>query len=290
MFDSSKPNTPQEEVINNDPYFLGIRFNESSKSYFFSCKENTYKLNDNIVVETARGLELGICSIAPMPMSCYKLNLSLKPIIRLATEEDLKLDESNKELAKESFKICAEEIANLKLDMNLTSCEYTLDRSKVIFNYLANERVDFRVLLTVLAAKLKKRIELRQIGTRDKAKLVGGLGVCGLQLCCATFLNEFDGISINRAKNQMLSLNIPKLSGHCDKLICCLKFEDDTYTEAKKEFPHIGFRFFMNNIQYKVTSVNIMTKVVKIESQEDIQFIHIDELKKYLPKDYNKHE
>ena len=190
--------------------------------------------------------------------------------------------EENIKLAKESFLICYKEVNNLGLDMNLISCEYTLDRTKVIISYLASERVDFRELLKVLAAKLKCRIELRQIGTRDKAKIIGGIGICGLQLCCTTFLNEFDGISINRAKNQMLSLNIPKLSGHCGKLICCLKYEDDTYTNLRKDFPNIGHKFNYNGTQYRVSSMNVITRIVKIETPDDVQFIPLDELKKYL--------
>ncbi len=221
-------------------------------------------------------------SILPQPISAYNLKLELKPITRIATDEDIKRFEENTALAKESFAVCYKEIGNLNLDMNLIYCEYTLDRSKVIFSYLANERVDFRELLKVLAAKLKCRIELRQIGTRDKAKIIGGIGTCGLPLCCTSFLNEFDGISINRAKNQMLSLNIPKLSGHCGKLICCLKFEDDTYTELKQDFPRLGQRFVMNGNQYKITSMNVITRIIKIESPDDVQFLPLDDIKKYL--------
>ncbi|MGM9858371.1 MAG: stage 0 sporulation family protein [Bacilli bacterium] len=267
---------------NENQYFVGVRFNESGKSYFFSTNEKLLKIADKVVVETARGLEIGIVSILPQDISTYNFKLELKPVLRIATEEDIAKFEENIKLAKESFITCYKEVNNLGLDMNLTSCEYTLDRTKVIFSYLASERVDFRELLKVLAAKLKCRIELRQIGTRDKAKIIGGIGICGLQLCCTTFLNEFDGISINRAKNQMLSLNIPKLSGHCGKLICCLKYEDDTYTNLKKDFPNIGHKFNYNGAQYRVSSMNVITRIVKIETPDDVQFIPLDELKKYL--------
>ena len=275
-----------ETVLNNNnkenQYFVGVRFNESGKSYFFSTSEKLLKIADKVVVETARGLEIGIVSILPQDISSYNFKLELKPVLRIATEEDITKFEENIKLAKESFLICYKEVNNLGLDMNLTSCEYTLDRTKVIFSYLASERVDFRELLKVLAAKLKCRIELRQIGTRDKAKIIGGIGICGLQLCCTTFLNEFDGISINRAKNQMLSLNIPKLSGHCGKLICCLKYEDDTYTSLRKDFPNIGHKSNYNGTQYRVSSMNVITRIVKIETPDDVQFIPLDELKKYL--------
>ena len=275
-----------ETVLNNNnkenQYFVGVRFNESGKSYFFSTSEKLLKIADKVVVETARGLEIGIVSILPQDISSYNFKLELKPVLRIATEEDITKFEENIKLAKESFLICYKEVNNLGLDMNLISCEYTLDRTKVIISYLASERVDFRELLKVLAAKLKCRIELRQIGTRDKAKIIGGIGICGLQLCCTTFLNEFDGISINRAKNQMLSLNIPKLSGHCGKLICCLKYEDDTYTNLRKDFPNIKHKFNYNKTQYHISSINIITHIVKIETPDDVQFIPLDELKKYL--------
>ena len=145
---------------------------------------------------------------------------------------------------------------------------------------MSDDRVDFRELLKILASKLHTRIELRQIGPRDKAKMIGGIGICGLPLCCSTFLNEFDGIGINKAKNQMLAINVPKLSGHCGKLICCLKFEDDIYTEEKQKYPDIGTKIWIDKVEYTVTNVNIITGVVKIENPEDIKFIHIDELNK----------
>ena len=164
--------------------------------------------------------------------------------------------------------------------MNLISCEYTLDKSKVLFSYLADDRVDFRELLKVLASKLHTRIELRQIGSRDKAKMIGGLGICGLPLCCSTFLNEFDGISINRAKNQMLAINIPKLSGQCGKLICCLKYEDDAYTEERKRFPDLGSKVFIDKVEFTVTNINIISNVVKVENPDDIKFLPLDEFNK----------
>ena len=164
--------------------------------------------------------------------------------------------------------------------MNLISCEYTLDRTKVLFTYLADERVDFRELLKALASKLHTRIELRQIGTRDKSKMIGGLGICGLPLCCSTFLNEFDGISIARAKNQMLAINIPKLSGHCGKLMCCLKYEDDTYTDLKKKFPEIGYKVFIEKKQYTVSNINVISNVIKVENEDDIKVLSYEDFVK----------
>ncbi len=264
-------------------YFVGVRFNESGKAYFFSTDISSLKMNDEVIVETTRGIELGKVTSSPLPIKEYHLNLELKPILRQATDIDSRLHFENGIKAKESMTVCLDAIKSLNLDMNLISCEYTLDRTKVIFSYLANDRVDFRELLKILASKLKCRIELRQIGTRDKAKIVGGIGICGLPLCCSTFLNEFDGISINRAKNQLLSLNIPKLSGHCGKLICCLKYEDDDYTTLRKEFPKMGAKVMFNNEVYRITSMNVLTRVIKIERPDDVQFITLEDFKKLEP-------
>lgn len=282
-------NIPVSEEIQNIKYdyFVAIKLNESAKAYYFSTNFDDLKPGDNVVIETVRGLELGKVDSLSQPMSKYKLSLELKPVLRKATDEDIKLYKENIELAKNSYEVCLEEIKKLNLDMRLITSEYTLDLSKVIFSYLADDRVDFRELLKALASRLHCRIELRQIGTRDKAKVVGGIGICGLPLCCATFLNEFDGISINRAKNQMLSLNIPKLSGHCGKLICCLKYEDETYTDLKKDFPKIGTRLIYNNEQYRISSMNVLTRTIKIEKADDVQFISLDEVNKCLKEKKN---
>lgn len=284
--DNNIPVSEETQNIKYD-YFVAIKLNESAKAYYFSTNFDDLKLGDNVVIETVRGLELGKVDSLSQPMSKYKLSLELKPVLRKATDEDVKQYKENIELAKNSYEVCLEEIKKLNLDMRLITSEYTLDRSKVIFSYLADDRVDFRELLKALASRLHCRIELRQIGTRDKAKVVGGIGICGLPLCCATFLNEFDGISINRAKNQMLSLNIPKLSGHCGKLICCLKYEDETYTDLKKDFPKIGTRLIYNNEQYRISSMNVLTRTIKIEKADDVQFISLDEVNKCLKDNKN---
>ena len=271
------------EVIDNSIYksFLGVRFFNTPRAYFFGLKEDEpYKLGDKVVVETMRGLEMGEVAIEPISMDKYENELGLKPVLRRATSVDEKIYAANQKDAISALEIGKREAEKLELDMNFISCEYTLDRTKVIFSYVADERVDFRELLKCLASQLHTRIELRQIGSRDKAKMIGGVGICGLPLCCSTFLNEFDGISINRAKNQMLAINIPKLSGHCGKLICCLKYEDDIYSEERKNFPELGTRLFIDKVEYTVTSVNIISKVVKIENDEDVKFLPLDELSK----------
>ena len=278
----------QEEVKNEYTHFVGVRFTNTPRAYFFGVKDIELSVDDKVVVETIRGTELGTVAIEPISISKYSNGLLLKPILRKATDTDIKLSEINQKDAVFAMDICQAEVKKLNLDMNLISCEYTLDKSKVLFSYLADDRVDFRELLKVLASKLHTRIELRQIGSRDKAKMIGGLGVCGLPLCCSTFLNEFDGISINRAKNQMLAINIPKLSGQCGKLICCLKYEDDAYTEERKIFPELGSRFFIDKVEYTVTSVNILSKVIKIENDDDIKFLPLDDFIKQTGFDKRK--
>jgi len=274
-------NTPKQEEIKNEyTHFVGVKFSNTPRAYFFGIKDLELKLDDKVVVETVRGIELGTIAIEPISIKKYSNGLLLKPVLRKATDTDIKLAEINQKDAVFAMEICDTEAKKLNLDMNLISCEYTLDKSKVLFSYLADERVDFRELLKILAAKLHTRIELRQIGSRDKAKMIGGLGSCGLPLCCSTFLNEFDGISINRAKNQMLAINIPKLSGQCGKLICCLKYEDDCYTEERAKYPDLGSRFFIDKVEYTVTSVNILSSVVKIENEDDIKFLPLEEFVK----------
>ena len=184
----------QEETKYNYTHFVGVKFSNTPRAYFFGSENLELKLDDKVIVETVRGIELGIVAIEPMSIDKYSNSLLLKPILRKATDTDIKLSEINQKDAVFAMEICAAEVKKLNLDMNLIFCEYTLDKSKVLFSYLADDRVDFRELLKVLASKLHTRIELRQIGSRDKAKMIGGLGSCGLPLCCSTFLNEFDGI------------------------------------------------------------------------------------------------
>ena len=281
------------EEINNPTadytHFVGVKFANTPRAYFFGVKDIDLVIDDKVVVETVRGFELGTVAIEPISIDKYSNSLLLKPIIRKASETDIKLAENNQKDAVYALEVCQNEVKKLNLDMNLISCEYTLDKSKVLFSYLADDRVDFRELLKVLASRLHTRIELRQIGSRDKAKMIGGLGVCGLPLCCSSFLNEFDGISINRAKNQMLAINIPKLSGQCGKLICCLKYEDDAYSEERKKYPELGTKIFIDKTEFTVTSINILSRVVKVENADDIKFLPLEDFNKqtnYKRKDH----
>ena len=273
---------PKPEIIDNSIYshFVGIKFASNPRAYFFGVKDDSLKIGDIVVVDTAKGMELGEVAIEPMTIANYTSQLGLKPILRVASEVDKKVYAANLKDAVYALEICKAEAAKLNLNMTLISCEYTLDKSKVLFSYLAEDRVDFRELLKVLASKLHTRIELRQIGSRDKAKMIGGLGICGLPLCCSTFLNEFDGISITRAKNQMLAINIPKLSGQCGKLICCLKYEDDTYLEERKKYPPLGTKVFIDKIEYTLTNINIVSKVLKVENSDDVKFLSWEDFQK----------
>jgi len=259
----------KKEETKSYKYVVGVSFEKAFQTYYFGSDSDEYNLNDYVVVETVRGLELGKVKIATQNAKDVSLSTALKPIIRKATEEDIKKDKTNKEKIKDAERVFSESVTNLKLDMHLVGGEFTLDGNKVIFTYIADERVDFRELLKVLATKLHCRIELRQIGARDRAKIVGGLGPCGLPLCCNTFLSDFEGISINMAKNQLLALNIAKLSGQCGKLSCCLKYEDSLYTELKTGLPKLNQKVGYHNEEFKVTSINVLSKTIRLENKEE---------------------
>lgn len=270
----------ENNYTNTFTHYVGISFNNAFRAYYFGVNNIPLEKGDKVVVETVRGIELGFVANELIPIENYRSELALKPVIRKATDVDIRLYENNLKDAQIALEICKTEVKNLNLNMNLISCEYTLDKSKVLFSYLADDRVDFRELLKVLASKLHTRIELRQIGPRDKAKMIGGIGMCGLPLCCATFLNEFDGISINRAKNQMLAINVPKLSGHCGKLLCCLKFEDEAYTDLKQMFPDLGAKVFIDKVEYTVTSINVISKTVTLQNPDDTKVLSLSDFKK----------
>lgn len=263
-------------------YLVKVHFQNSNKHYNFSSDIEGLEVGNKVVVETIKGIELATVVTKPVDIEQYKGEIELKPISRIATGEDLLAYINNQKRAVSAAKIFVAEQSKLKLDMRLLQTEYTLDATKVIFTYSAADRVDFRELLKVLSSKLKVKIELKQIAPRDRAQLVGGVGMCGLPLCCSTFLNEFDRISLNRAKNQMLSINIPKLSGQCGSLLCCLKFEDDIYTEEKKNFPALNTKLKVNDKEYKLTGYNILSRTCKLEGEENIINLSLDEVNKIL--------
>ncbi len=264
--------------------FVKLKFAKANKLYYFSTEDATLVDGDFVVVETVVGKELAIVVGKPEPRKNLKFELELKPILRKANNEDIKMFNISEDLNEKASKIFTEKVALHKLNMNLISTQYTLDRTKVLFTYVSDERVDFRELLKELATELKCRIELKQINPREKAQLIGGIGPCGQQLCCTRFLKNIEGVSLNRAKNQMLSINIPKLSGQCNKLMCCLNYEDDYYTEERKKYPPIGTKLTIDKKEYKINSYNILTKMVRIDAEDDITFLSLDEINKLLKK------
>ncbi len=255
-----------------------VKFKSAGKIYYFSTNLKLKK-DDRVVVETARGLELGEISQELKDISEFNLDTELKKIVRKATKKDIENYQKNVKDAKQALVTCKEIVSRYDVNMQLTNCEYTLDKAKVIFMYTSDDRVDFRELLKELAVVFKCRIELRQIGPRDKAKVIGGIGTCGLPLCCSTLLGEFNGVSINMAKNQMLAINIEKISGACGRLMCCLKYEDEIYSLEKERFPKIGSRVKYQDKDVKVTGLNVINDLVKVETNNGIVFVGLDEIK-----------
>ncbi|MDR1697353.1 MAG: stage 0 sporulation protein [Erysipelotrichaceae bacterium] len=264
-------------------YYL-VRLKDTKNGYYFGSELENIPLGTRVVVDTAGGLELGTIMNEGHPINEYASNLELKPILRVAIKNDLEAEGENERLAESAAQIFEEEQERLNLHMTLLTASYSLDRGKILFTYVAEGTVDFRELLKHLSYKLRTRIELRQIGARDRAKQIGGIGICGLPICCTTFYSKFSGITIQRAKNQMLSLNIPKLSGQCGRLFCCLKYEDELYSEYHKMFPSAGEKINYNNETYTVSSYNVFSKMVRIESPHNILYVALDEIKR-IPSD-----
>ena len=244
---------------------VGVRFKNAGKIYYFDPVDFEIEQNTDVVVETARGLEYGTVIVGPKEIDENKLVSPLKPIIRIATPEDTKIYQENKEKAKETFELCQQKIKEHELTMFLIDCEYTFDRNKLIFYFTAEGRIDFRELVKDLAAIFKTRIELRQIGVRDEAKSIGGLGPCGRSLCCSSWLGDFQPVSIKMAKDQSLSLNPTKISGICGRLFCCLKYEHDVYVEAIEKMPSVGDLVKVGSNKGKVIEVNPLLEQAKVE-------------------------
>lgn len=268
----------------SNKYVVSVKFSNSKKAYNFGTDDETIKYGDKVVVETVRGMELGDIISDLRDSSTFSLGIELKPVLRKATEKDIANHEANKAHAPEAMAKCQQCIEKLGLEMYLISAEYTLDRSKVIFSYVADDRIDFRELLKQLAAIFKCRIELRQIGSRDKAKIVGGLGTCGMETCCSRFLDDFDIVSINMAKNQLLALNTQKLSGQCGKLMCCLKYEDENYKCMRKGLPKLNAAIEYEGEKYRITSMNLLNKTAHLANRNNAVDITLDDLRKHLKK------
>ena len=259
---------------------VGVRFKNAGKIYYFDPVDFEIEENMDVVVETARGLEYGTIVVGKKEIDEESLVSPLKPIIRIATEEDTKIYKENKEKAKETFELCLQKIKEHDLTMYLIDCEYTFDRNKLIFYFTAEGRIDFRELVKDLAAIFKTRIELRQIGVRDEAKSIGGLGPCGRSLCCSTWLGDFQPVSIKMAKDQSLSLNPTKISGICGRLFCCLKYEHDVYVEAIEKVPPVGAIVKVDGNKGKVIEINPLLEQAKVEfNDKTIRVCMKDEIK-----------
>ena len=244
---------------------VGVRFKEVGKIYYFAPGEEQFSIGDRVIVETARGVECGVIAAGNKVVSDEEIVHPLKNIIRKATEDDLKKLENNKALEKKAFDIAMKKIEQHGLEMKLVNVEYTFDGSKVLFYFTADGRVDFRALVKDLASEFKTRIELRQIGVRDEAKMLGGLGVCGKQFCCSSFMGEFAPVSIKMAKEQGLSLSPVKISGTCGRLMCCLKYEQDAYTDLLRNTPKYGAIVKTPQGKGTVVEVSLLTGMLKVK-------------------------
>lgn len=263
---------------------IGVRFRTAGKVYFFDPLQLEIKRGDHVIVETARGIEFGTVVAGVHEVEDDKVIQPLKPVMRIAGERDIEQEAANKEKEKEAFKICKEKILKHGLEMKLIDAEYTFDNNKVLFYFTADGRIDFRQLVKDLAAIFKTRIELRQIGVRDETKILGGIGICGRQLCCHTYLSEFAPVSIKMAKEQNLSLNQTKISGVCGRLMCCLKNEQETYEALNKSLPGTGDTVTLpDGLQGIVHSVNVLRQrvkvIVEVNDEKEIQEYPVGELK-----------
>ena len=269
---------------------VGVQFKQVGKKYFFDPNGFELKKGDYVLVETVRGMEFGTVVIAPKLVGEEDVFLPLKPVMRIATEEDIEKHRQNKADEAYAIEACEQLIVKNKLDMQLLGCEYTFDRTKLIFYFTAEGRVDFRQLVKDLAYMFRLRIELRQIGVRDAAKMIGGLGPCGRVLCCTSFLGEFATVTIKMAKNQQLSLNPSKISGICGKLLCCLKYENETYVELMKRLPDVGNRVLTELGEGRVRSINMISETLMVEYKDTIRKHHASEILKILDRKVKKEE
>ena len=257
---------------------IGITLNKSKKIYYFLPDKNKLKKNITVIVDTEKGLEFGKVELENFEIQDDKIKYPLKKIVRVASKEDYLKYKKNERDSKKALQICKELISKSNMNMVLVDAHYTFDREQLIFRFLSDSRIDFRDLAKNLASKFKTRIELRQIGARDKAHEIGGCGQCGQQLCCARFLNDLDSVSINMAKNQNIALNPSKINGVCGRLLCCLKYEDDTYKQCRKCLPKVGQTISNDKGEGKVISVDILkgkyqvdipkVGVIEVESSE----------------------
>lgn len=254
---------------------IGVRFKSVGKIYYFAPGNEKVENDQKVIVETARGVECGTVVVSNREVPDSELSAPLKPVIRIATDKDLETVKENKKKEEEAFKICEEKIAKHKLDMKLVDVECTFDNNKLLFYFTAENRVDFRELVKDLASVFRTRIELRQIGVRDEAKMLGGLGICGRPFCCNGFLGEFQPVSIKMAKEQGLSLNPTKISGTCSRLMCCLKYEQESYEDLIRTTPKVNAYVSTPSGNGFVEEVNLITGKLKVkpENSDGASFI-----------------
>ena len=269
---------------------IGVRFRTAGKIYFFDPGKLKISRNDHVIVETARGIEYGTVVGSPREVPPDKV---IKPVLRIATERDDEQEANNKKKEKEAFKICLEKIRKHGLEMKLIDAEYTFDNNKVLFYFTADGRIDFRELVKDLASVFKTRIELRQIGVRDETKILGGIGICGRELCCHSHLSEFIPVSIKMAKEQNLSLNPTKISGVCGRLMCCLKHEEETYEELNRRLPNVGDRVTTDDgFKGEVHSVNVLRQLVKVlidvDNEKELREYKVEQLRFRRKHRHNK--
>ena len=263
---------------------VGIRFRTAGKIYYFDPLDFELETAMHVIVETARGIEMGTVLIPPKEVEDDKVVSTLKPVIRIATDEDEKIISKNKDKEKEAFAICKEKIIKHGLEMKLVDAEYTFDNNKLLFYFTADGRIDFRDLVKDLASVFRTRIELRQIGVRDETKMMGGIGICGRALCCSSYLSDFVPVSIKMAKEQNLSLNPTKISGVCGRLMCCLKYEQDTYEYLNSRLPAVGEKVNTpEGIVGEVKSISVLRQLVKViidnGDEKELREYTVDELK-----------
>ncbi|MFV0399242.1 MAG: stage 0 sporulation family protein [Oscillospiraceae bacterium] len=264
------------------PEIVGVRFRENGKTYYFDPDGLTLDKGGQVVVETSRGVESGEVTIANKFIGEDEFNQPLKKVVRAATEEDIVQVRENREKEEEALRLCMDKVTKHKLDMKLISAEYAFDRSKVLIYFTSDGRVDFRALVKDLASVLKTRIELRQIGVRDEAKMLGGLGICGREFCCTSFLSDFQPVSIKMAKEQGLSLNPTKISGACGRLMCCLKYEQSAYENLNRITPRKGSKVETPQGVGTVIDVSLLTGFLKVAREDSsgitIEVVHRDDI------------
>jgi len=250
---------------------VGVRFKPAGKVYDFDSGAFVLSSGDHVIVETEQGLGFGLVAVPPVPFDPNNSTRPLKKVHRLASEKDFRQREKNHHAVNRAFEFCLQSIKDLKLKMNLFSVESTFDAGKLTFYFTSEGRVDFRQLVKALGEKLATKIEMRQVGIRNKAKMCGGLGRCGRQICCSAFIEKFEPVSIRMAKEQNLSLNPSKISGQCGRLMCCLTFENDTYLRLKKNFPRIGQMVKTKTGEGKVIRHNVICNQITIRTDDDLE-------------------